>query len=151
MEFIAFDFAATGDLPFLVELLGELFRLESDFAPDPAKQEQALRQILGQPEIGRIFVVRASGRAVGMVSLLFTVSTAEGDKVAVLEDVIVASTWRGKRLGRRLLDHVFRWAAEHGCLRVTVLADQSNAGALRFYRKLGFDNSAMTVLRRRLE
>lgn len=151
MDSIRFDFAAPEDLPFLVDLLGELFRLESDFAPDPAKQERALRQILEQPETGRVFVARASGRAVGMASLLFTVSTAEGGKVAVLEDVIVAAHWRGKGLGGRLLDHVFRWAAENGCLRVTVLADRDNAGAQGFYRKRGFDNSAMTVLRRRLE
>lgn len=150
MDAIRFDFAEPRDLPSLVELLGELFRIESDFAPDSAKQERGLRLILGRPESGRVFVARAAGRVVGMASLLFTVSTAEGGMAAILEDVIVAGTWRGKGLGRRLLGHVFHWAAENGCRRVTVLADRDNDGALRFYRELGFEKSTMTVFRRRL-
>lgn len=150
MEFISFDFAESRDLPFLVELLAELFRLESDFAPDSAKQERGLRQILDNSETGRIFVVRASGRAIGMANLLFTVSTAEGGKAAILEDVIIAQPWRGKGLGKQLVEHVLHWAVENGCLRVTLLADRENAHALGFYRHLGFEKSAMAVLRCRL-
>ncbi len=148
MDAIRFDFAAPDDLPSLVDLLGELFRLESDFEPDPAKQEKGLRLILEQPESGRIFVARAGCRAVAMASLLLTVSTAEGGRAAILEDVIVSRAWRGKGLGKLLLEHAFLWGAENGCLRITVLADRDNAGALGFYRGLGFQPSAMTVLRR---
>ena len=35
-----------------------------------------------------------------------------------------------------------------GLARVTLLADRSNAAALAFYRRLGFEFSAMRVLRR---
>ena len=35
--------------------------------------------------------------------------------------------------------------------RVTLLADRDNAPALDFYRKLGFELSNMTVLRKRLD
>ncbi len=150
MDSLRFNFAEPEDLPFLVELLDELFRLESDFEFDSIKQERALRLILDHPETGRIFVARAAGRVVGMASLLFTVSTAEGGPAVILEDVIVAPEWRGEGCGRRLLEHVLRWATEHGYLRVTVLADGENARALGFYRRLGFEKSAMTVLRRRL-
>ncbi len=148
MDSLRFDFAAPEDLPSLGDLLGELFRLESDFEPDPAKQERGLRLILGRPESGRIFVARAAGRAVAMASLLFTVSTAEGGMAAILEDVIVSRAWRGQGLGKLLLEHAFRWAADNGCLRITVLADRDNAGAQGFYRGLDFRPSAMTVLRR---
>jgi ribosomal protein S18 acetylase RimI-like enzyme len=42
------------------------------------------------------------------------------------------------------------WAREQGMTRVTLLADCDNQPALDFYRKLGFENSNMTVLRRTL-
>jgi GNAT superfamily N-acetyltransferase len=145
-----FDAAREGDIPAMVGLLGELFRLESDFEPDAAKQEQGLRRILEQPMLGRLFVARINGQVAAMASLLFSVSTAEGGRVGVVEDVIVAASWRGQGLGRGLLGHVSDWARANGCLRLTILADRENIPALDFYHRLGFQRSAMTVLRRRL-
>lgn len=142
--------AETGDLEQLAELLAELFTLESDFRPDREKQLRGLRLILGSPALGRLFVLRDQGRVAGMANLLITVSTAEGCRVAVLEDVIVRSEYRGKGLGRRLVEQVLCWAKTEGMTRVTLLADRDNEAALAFYRELGFDASQMVVLRRRL-
>jgi len=45
---------------------------------------------------------------------------------------------------------VLRWAAAEGMSRITLLADKDNAAALDFYRRLGFEESAMAVRRKRL-
>lgn len=142
--------AETGDLEQLAELLAELFTLENDFRPDREKQLRGLRLILDNPALGRLFVLRDQGRVAGMANVLITVSTAEGCRVAVLEDVIVSNEYRGKGLGRRLVEQVLWWARAEGMTRVTLLADRDNEAALEFYRKLGFDSSQMVVLRRRL-
>lgn len=147
---IAIDFATAADLPALADLLGELFRLESDFQPVRDKQLAGLRLILDQPALGRLFVLRVDGRVAGMANALITVSTAEGAPVLLLEDVIVAAEFRGGGHGRALVEHVVAWARGAGMARVTLLADQANAAALAFYRRLGFDASAMVVLRRSL-
>ena len=39
------------------------------------------------------------------------------------------------------------WAVDRGIPRVTLLADKDNVSAIAFYRRLGFDDSAMRVLR----
>jgi len=142
--------AEHSDLDQLADLLAELFALESDFCPDREKQLRGLRLILDNPALGRLFVLRDQGRVAGMANVLITVSTAEGCRVAVLEDVIVRGGYRGKGLGRQLVEHVFAWAKTGGMTRVTLLADRDNRAALGFYRKLGFDHSHMVVLRRRL-
>lgn len=146
----AIDFATAADLPALADLLGELFRLESDFQPVRDRQLAGLRLILDQPAIGRLFVLRVDGRVAGMANALITVSTAEGAPVLLLEDVIVAAEFRGGGHGRALVEHVVAWARRAGMARVTLLADKDNAAALAFYRRLGFDASAMVVLRRSL-
>jgi len=142
--------AESGDLDQLADMLAELFTLESDFRPDREKQLRGLCLILDNPALGRLFVLRDQGRVAGMANVLITVSTAEGCRAAVLEDVIVRNEYRGKGLGRRLVEHVFAWAKTGGMTRVTLLADRDNRAALDFYRKLGFDHSHMVVLRRRL-
>jgi len=150
MEGISVGAAMPDDLEALADLLAELFLLESDFSPDRAKQLVALRHILDNPALGRLFVLRANGEVAGMANALITVSTAEGGPVLLLEDVILKRAYRGGGLGRRLVEHVLAWAAEAGMTRVTLLADQDNAAALDFYRRLGFESSSMRVLRKPL-
>jgi GNAT superfamily N-acetyltransferase len=144
------DFATSDDLPVLADLLHELFTLESDFQPERAKQLSGLRAILDNPALGRLFVLRVDGKVAGMANALVTVSTAEGGCVLLLEDVIVNSEHRGGGLGRKLVEHVLAWAKGQGMSRVTLLADRGNQPALDFYRRLGFENSQMTVLRKNL-
>lgn len=147
---IAIDFASADDLPALADLLTELFTLEADFVPDREKQLRGLRLILETPAIGRLFALRVDGRIAGMANALITVSTAQGTRVLLLEDVIVSAAHRGGGLGRRLVDHVCAWAKSQGMSRVTLLADKDNAPALDFYERLGFGPSAMRVLRKPL-
>ncbi|MBZ0091189.1 MAG: GNAT family N-acetyltransferase [Sulfuricellaceae bacterium] len=142
--------ADSRDIPGLVALLGELFGQEADFRPDRDKQTRALRLILSNPERGRLFVLRDGSQVVGMANALITVSTAEGGPVVLLEDVIVSEPYRDSGLGGKLIDHVLEWAEQEGLLRVTLLTDRSNRGALRFYQRQGFRRSSMVVLRRPL-
>ena len=131
-------YAEHGDLDQLADLLAELFTLENDFRPDREKQLRGLRLILDNPALGKLFVLRDQGRVAGMANVLITVSTAEGCRVMVLEDVIVRSEYRDKGLGRKLVEHALAWARTEGMSRATLLADRDNEAALGFYRKLGF-------------
>jgi GNAT superfamily N-acetyltransferase len=147
---IEITLATADDLPQLADLLAELFTLESDFRPERDKQLRGLRMILDDPARGSVFVLRVDGKVAGMANALITISTAEGERVLLLEDVIVRSEHRGGGLGRQLIEHVLNWARKQGMARVTLLADRDNRSALDFYRKLGFENSNMTVLRKKL-
>ena len=150
MSVMEIDFAADADIDAMADLLHELFTLESDFRPQRKKQLAALRWILDHPDHGRLFVLRDGGRVIGMANALISISTAEGGPVLILEDVIVAASHRDGGHGRCLVEHVMAWAATEGMSRVTLLADRDNIAALRFYRMLGFEESAMVVRRRRL-
>jgi GNAT superfamily N-acetyltransferase len=147
---IEITLATADDLPQLADLLAELFTLESDFRPERDKQLRGLRMILDDPARGSVFVLRVDGKVAGMANALITISTAEGERVLLLEDVIVRSEHRGGGLGRQLIEYVLNWARKQGMARVTLLADRDNRPALDFYRKLGFENSNMTVLRKKL-
>lgn len=144
------DFATENDLPAMADLLHELFTLESDFRPEREKQIAGLKLILDTPAIGQLFVLRVDGEVAGMANALITVSTAQGTRVLLLEDVIVSAKFRATGLGRRLVEHVCAWAKAQGMTRVTLLADRDNTKALAFYERLGFEESAMRVRRKAL-
>jgi ribosomal protein S18 acetylase RimI-like enzyme len=133
----------------MVRLLGILFTQEADFTPDPSKQERALRQILAHSDSGTLLVARqASGAVIGMVSLLYLISTACGGRVALLEDLVVDPALRGGGIGQLLVDAAIAHAEAVGCHRITLLTDNDNHAAQRFYARAGFRPSAMRVLRR---
>ena len=139
--------ATLDDIPQLCELLSILFTQEAEFEPDAAKQAVGLRQVIGNPQIGRILVARDGPSVVGMVNLLFTVSTARGGRVAILEDMVVRHEWRGAGTGSALLRAAIECAQSCGCSRITLLTDGTNGPAIRFYRRHGFTPSEMVALR----
>jgi GNAT superfamily N-acetyltransferase len=139
------------ELQQLVELLGHLFEQEAEFHPDASKQERALKAILANPAIGRLFVAREGGRVVAMASLLYTISTAEGGKAALFEDLVVRPDYRKQGIGAKLLEYVIAQARAEGLVRITLLSDMQNERAQVLYRKLGFVGSPMKPMRLKIK
>ena len=140
--------ATIEDLPGLVELVTDLFRLAGEFDPDAQIQERGLRLILEKPARGRIFVVRHRQQIIGMVNLLFTISTAMGGLVIQMEDVIIHPDHRSQGYGGKLLEHVIDFAARKDFKRITLLTDKISADSQNFFRKYGFEYSNMIPMRR---
>jgi GNAT superfamily N-acetyltransferase len=142
--------ATREDLPQLVALLGVLFSQEAELVPDDAKQTRALEKILSDESVGRIHVARDAGKVVGMASLIYGISTAEGGLAASFEDFVVVAGYRGKGVGSALMQHVIAEARKQGVLRLTLLTDKQNKRAQALYRKLGFAESTMKAMRLKL-
>lgn len=143
--------AKSSDIEPLIDLLTLLFSQEAEFTPHPELQRSGLRMILEDATIGIIFVLKEDGMIIGMVSLLWTISTALGGKVAFLEDMIIAPKYRGKGYGTLLVEATIEHAKKLTCKRITLLTDTHNHGAQRFYKRLDFDDSRMQPMRLILE
>jgi len=141
------DAASLDDIPQLCELLAILFAQEKEFEPDATRQAAGLQQIIENPDAGQILLLRDGEVAAGMVNLLYTVSTARGGRVALLEDMVVRPEWRGNGAGSILLAAAVDHAKAAGCSRITLLTDHANGAAIRFYRRHGFAASGMLPLR----
>jgi GNAT superfamily N-acetyltransferase len=106
--------AIPDDVPQLADLLNLLFTQETDFKPDREKQERGLRLIIESAHAGVILVAREGDEVVGMVSLLYVISTAEGGPACWLEDMVVRPDRRAGGLGSRLLQSAIDYARNHG-------------------------------------
>ncbi len=139
--------ATLEDLPQLTELVMSLLAEEEDFHVDKTKQQHGIKMILEQPNRGRIFVIRNDHSLLAMVNLLFTISTAEGGPVIMMEDVIVHPMHRGQGYGSRLLKHAIEFSREKKFKRITLLTDKISAESQRFFQKHGFSFSHMIPMR----
>jgi len=139
--------AQPADIPEMVQLLDELFSQDIEFVPNHEKQQRGLELIVNNPEMGEILVLKNDGSIIGMVSLLYSISTALGGKVTILEDMIITKEFQSKGLGSKLLGAAIDFASDRGCMRITLLTDYDNEIAQAFYRKFGFNKSAMIPMR----
>src|SRR6058998_3726518 len=146
-ETVVIEPATEADLDELSQMLGELFAQESDFRPDRDNQLRGLRLIFEQPSRGRVFVLRREGAIVGMINLLFTISTAEGGFVILLEDLVVHKQFQQQGYGSKLLQHAIDFAKQKNFLRVTLLTDRPENVAQEFFRRHGFVESSMIPMR----
>ncbi|MBL7967903.1 MAG: GNAT family N-acetyltransferase [Prolixibacteraceae bacterium] len=139
--------AGSADIEELTVLLQALFSQDIEFQPDYIKQKSGLEMIIKNPLIGEILVLKIDGKIAGMVSLLYSISTVLGGKVAILEDMVIDENYRNKSFGMQLLNSAIQHAKQTNCLRITLLTDFNNDIAIRFYQKAGFNKSKMIPMR----
>jgi GNAT superfamily N-acetyltransferase len=150
IEELDFRVAKTEDIPVLCELLWELFSQEVEFTPNKKSQEKALKKIIEDKNIGDIFVAVKENKVVAMVNVLYTISTALGEKVAILEDMVVSQNYKNQKIGSSLIKFALDYLEKNSFKRVTLLTDSDNFNAHNFYKKHGFIESSMVVFRKSL-
>lgn len=143
--------ATIDQLPDITELLYDLFSEETDFVANRENQMRGVQLILENPNRGRIFVLHHHGQIFGMINLLFTISTAEGGFVMLLEDLVVHPQHRGMGYGSALIRHAIQFARDKEFLRITLLAENDRHPSVGFFEHHGFRKSAMTPMRLQLQ
>jgi ribosomal protein S18 acetylase RimI-like enzyme len=98
---------------------------------------------------GRVFVAEEDGAVAGFVGVLARVVPApdEGQAYAYVSDLVVLPAYRRRGIGRALLERAEVYAREMGAraLRVGVLVKNEAAG--RLYRKIGFNDYTIQLLK----
>jgi ribosomal protein S18 acetylase RimI-like enzyme len=118
-----------------------------------AALDRALDLFLAHPEIGFAWLaqVQEDGalRTVGACVVCRAISTSRGAVVAKLDDVTIHADWQGRGVGQQMLSALMAHLREHGIARIDSACHRDNAGAWRFYERLGFrplDEERIAVL-----
>lgn len=144
MSELVFRDADVRDLPTIVRLYtdDELGAKREDLSdPLPAGYLAAFREIDADPR-HRLIVAELNNEIVGTLQLTFLPHlTHVGAERAQIEAVRIASSRRGERLGRELLEWAILEARKRGCAVVQLTTDAKRRDAHRFYEGLGFSPS----------
>lgn len=135
----------------MVRMIGLLFSIEKDFAPDPERQLAGLRLLLAS-ESAAAFVAEdeAGGRPFGMVTVQLVASTAVGGPSGLLEDLYVEEARRRSGAASALVRAAEDWCRSRAAGRIQLLADAGNSGALRFYEAKGYAATRMVARKKTL-
>ena len=81
----------------------------------------------------------------GLVSFSFRPSLYHAADTCLVDELVVQPHARSKGIGALLLDEAIRLAGDHGCAEISLSVMASNAEALRFYRRHGFEDEALLL------
>ena len=138
--------ATVSDIDAMVNLLRVLFSIEEDFTLDESRHRLGLAIMLKNENERCIMVAELSGVIAGMCSAQLLVSTAEGGRAALIEDLVVDEKYHSQGIGSTLLSAVEFWALSKGAKRLELLADRNNAKALEFYKQRGWRRTQLICL-----
>lgn len=137
------------DLDSLVSLLKLLFTIEADFTVNDSNQRAGLKLMLEHPDDKCILVAEKNGNLIGMCTAQLLVTTAEGGKAALIEDVVILDSFRHQGIGQILMQNIEKWATLKGVKRLQLLADRENTPALNFYQKQNWVKTQLICLHKK--
>ncbi len=123
----------------ILELIGELAEYERLRHEVVATEDDLRRTLFGERPAAEVVLAEVAGEAspVGFALFFHNYSTFLGRPGLYLEDLFVRTAWRGRGIGRRMLQHLARIAVERGCGRFEWWVLDWNEPAIRFYRSIG--------------
>lgn len=89
-----------------------------------------------QPRFAAV-LAEIDGRLVGYVSYVRSYAIWRGATTLAVDDIYVRAPWRGRGVGQAMLRWLQGFAAQTGADRLRWEVQVRNAGAIRFYERLG--------------
>jgi GNAT superfamily N-acetyltransferase len=136
--------ATPEDVPALVALFQELDRMQSDwrvFTPRPGFYDEVglkYREAMST-ENAVVLVAEDGGEIVGMAYGEVRIPSRFSDERALeLSGVVVRTGYRGRGVGRALVQEAARFAGEMGVEWVELKTFAPNQGAMAFWEGMGF-------------
>ena len=141
--------ATAADSPFLVEMLALTLQTLPQYALKSPVERQGLAgfELAGwHPQRDFAFIARLEEERAGAVWL-----HAEGEIGArtYTLGIAVLPHFQGRQIGSRLMEHALAFCGRHQGVALDLKVHPTNTGAIRFYRRFGFE-PAMLEMKKRL-
>lgn len=135
---VAFKPAGAADIDLLAEFMREFYEFDG-LAFDDGAARSALRQILSDDALGRVWLIQVDKVAVGYVVLTLGFSLEFHGRDAFVDEIYVRPDARGRGVGRRALEFAEEACRSLGVRALHLEVGRDNTNAQAVYRRLGFE------------
>jgi GNAT superfamily N-acetyltransferase len=128
----------------------DILRLYRQLNPDDpvlgdGSDAAVFQEILSSPGL-RLFVLELDGAVVATTYLnVIPNITRSAAPYAVIENVVVTESLRGKGLGKQIMAGTLQAAWDAGCYKAMLMTGSSKASTHAFYRSCGFSGTAKSA------
>lgn len=142
------EIAAPGAAEAFLDLMQQFYG-EARYPFDREKARAALEPFLANPALGRAWLFRDGGAAVGYFVLTLGWSLEYGGRDAFVDELFVSPSHRGRGLGRRALEVIDEACRELGVRALHLEVEKENVPAEELYRQRGFEDHNRRLMTRR--
>jgi GNAT superfamily N-acetyltransferase len=140
--------ATAADLPLVLALITALADYEK-LRDEVVATEQSLHQALFGPKpSAEAVIARVAGQAAGFALFFHNFSTFLGKHGLYLEDLFVLPEFRGRAIGKSLLQYLAQLAVQRDCGRFEWAVLDWNRPARDFYESLGAQAKSDWIIHR---
>jgi GNAT superfamily N-acetyltransferase len=129
--------ATVADVPLILQFIKDLAEYEQLSGSVVATEDDLREQLFGRGAVAYTVIAYMSDEPAGFALYFFNFSTFLARPGLYLEDLFVKPALRKKGIGRALLAHLAKVAADRGCGRMEWSVLNWNEQALRVYRGIG--------------
>ena len=130
-------FATENDIPIILELIKELAVYEKLAEEVTADETKLKNTLFGETKFAQVLIAEYNGKPAGHALFFYNYSTFLAKPGIYLEDLFVKPDYRGKGIGKQLLNKLIQVAKENNCGRVEWAVLDWNEPAIQFYQNLG--------------
>jgi ribosomal protein S18 acetylase RimI-like enzyme len=115
------------------EVAAELIYIGTEPGYDRDLYQARFESMIVKPDKTPLFVAHSGDLLIGQLSIYR--HEEYGPTIAMM----ISSAFRGRGIGRALLEAAFEWARDHGVTTLSLLVFPHNARAVALYRSAGFE------------
>lgn len=130
--------ATRGQLPALAKLFEELSGLPASLE----RLEAVFGRMADNPDYHLLAAVEADVVVGALLGVVCLDCVGECRPFLVVENVMVAASYRHRGVGRLLVEEILRRGRQRDCLYAMLVSGRDRRGARDFYAALGFDAAA---------
>jgi ribosomal protein S18 acetylase RimI-like enzyme len=142
--------AKTRDAPRLLEMMREFYAADA-MQFEEGRAGRALATLMGDPSLGRVWLIESGGEPAGYIVLAFSYSLEFGGRDAFVDELYVRPGFERRGLGRATLAFVEREARSSGAYTLLLEVRTGNKRARRLYERAGFAGRQNALLAKKLE
>jgi GNAT superfamily N-acetyltransferase len=131
-------FAVSRDFDRLLRLVAAYYRFDS-IAFDTRVTGGALRRLLQNKALGRVWVIDAGRELAGYAIVTYNYDLEFGGIEAIMTDLFIAQRYRRKGLGAQIVEAVRDFCRREGIGALELQVSRDNDAAQAFYQALGFE------------
>jgi GNAT superfamily N-acetyltransferase len=108
----------------------------------PEEMRDRLARLMARPD-HVVFVAESSNCIVGLVGVYLVDALEFSGKYGRLTGMVVDENWRGRGIGRLLMDWIESWLIEQGARMLILTSGSQRSEAHQFYRHLGYAETGL--------
>jgi len=139
--------AHTSDIETILRLMPIYYEFDHlEFGETKARN--ALQEFLSNSTLGRFWLLESeeNKEAIGYIAVTFGFSFEYGGKVALVDELFVLESYRGKGFGSQAIQYAQQECKKLGFRAMRLEVTKSNQDVIRLYEKLGFNDLGRSLL-----